>query len=515
MRFKANEKKELSSEIFESVFTKKQQEYIYNLELPIVIPLPRAGEFDCKEFRLTEDIWKIESGGKLHTFSFPDSRNNHLINKFLRHFIGKFIQFYSLRYSRYLLDTLNEFISKKLILTPENLRHELEAFANSTRHDNLNYYSLKRFFSIMVEDNFPGFELEELYSLDTIKRPKSSNWDIYYQLEVKLKPYENNMIRQGILKASFKRNKLILEELIDTCILAIFYATGARPVQVFNLKDNDIKSDAEGFYSIALPYAKQTSKKRGKISIKLPSETALLLLELVSRRDVNDECKQLLRMKNGQLTKRQDFFTRAINRQIYRFSSTDTRKLVDEGKVQLPKHTPYDYRHNIGHQMAMAGASAEEIAAILGHSTLVVARHYISATPELAFIKQRALGENPAYLEMMGMILTGEITNESRWSEKKVAGDIDNTMFIGIGGCTAHSCQFSPVRSCYSCTDFCPFSDAPHAEVLHSVKQEVRKQIAISDATGQVKRNPTIVEHEQTIFEIESVIARIQLDKTQ
>src|SRR5690606_15591681 len=74
----------------------------------------------------------------------------------------------------------------------------------------------------------------------------------------------------------------------------------------------------------------------------------------------------------------------------------------------LPRLTAYDFRHHVGHSLAMSGASADHIARILGHSSTVVARHYIAATPELAVIKQKALGENAAYQEMMGMILTGQ-----------------------------------------------------------------------------------------------------------
>ena len=45
--------------------------------------------------------------------------------------------------------------------------------------------------------------------------------------------------------------------------------------------------------------------------------------------------------------------------------------------------------------MAMSGASAPEIAYILGQSSYVVADRYIAATPELADIREGSFGSQP------------------------------------------------------------------------------------------------------------------------
>jgi hypothetical protein len=172
----------------------------------------------------------------------------------------------------------------------------------------------------------------------------------------------------------------------------------------------------------------------------------------------------------------------------------------------LPHLTAYDFRHHVGHSLAMSGASADQIARVLGHSSTVAARHYIAATPELAVIKQKALGENAAYQEMMGMILTGEIGEESDWRGRKVAGMVDNRLFTGIGGCSSSSCDFEPVRSCYGCSDFNPFLDGDHAGVREALKAEAGSQLAISDAAGQTHRNPAILQLEGVIAEVQVVI---------
>ncbi|MXD47192.1 tyrosine-type recombinase/integrase, partial [Escherichia coli] len=76
---------------------------------------------------------------------------------------------------------------------------------------------------------------------------------------------------------------------------------------------------------------------------------------------------------------------------------------VSCGEAALPSITSTDLRHNVGHSLAMQGASAEEIAHILGHSSLVVAKHYIRATPALALIRAKALGSNPVWQNMVAM----------------------------------------------------------------------------------------------------------------
>jgi hypothetical protein len=162
----------------------------------------------------------------------------------------------------------------------------------------------------------------------------------------------------------------------------------------------------------------------------------------------------------------------------------------------------------------MRGASAEEIAYILGHSSTVAARHYILATPELADVKARTLGINPVYQDIIAMMMTGEITEHERWSSDIVAGTVNNHFHIGIGGCAKDGvpCHLSPVRACYGCQDFHPFADANHVAVLNDVQSEMESLATLSESTGNT-RSPIIAIHEQTKFEVVSVIARCQLYK--
>lgn len=177
------------------------------------------------------------------------------------------------------------------------------------------------------------------------------------------------------------------------------------------------------------------------------------------------------------------------------------------------KYSFSDFRHHVGYSLAMAGSSAEEIAYILGHSSVVTARHYIFSTPQLAQIRAQALGRNSLYKHMIAMLLTGRLVYKQEWKHKKVMGNIGHKIHYDIGGCSYNDkCLFQPVRNCYGCIYFHPFIDADHNNVLESIQCEINDLIRLSDGIG-VSRNPLIRVHESTKFEIESVIVRCKIQK--
>ncbi|HBQ2319909.1 TPA: site-specific integrase [Klebsiella pneumoniae] len=203
------------------------------------------------------------------------------------------------------------------------------------------------------------------------------------------------------------------------------------------------------------------------------------------------------------------YVSKAISKAILSFSPPDYQAAVARGEAALPTITPTDLRHNVGHSLAMQGGSAEEIAHILGHTSLTVAKYYILATPALALIRAKALGTNPVWQSMVAMMLTGELTSSTEWQGQRVVGIVGDQLHDGIGGCTRGDgeCPFCEVRCCYGCLYYRPFTDGDHQAVLESVVKEVDELISISDSVGNA-RNPLISIHETTQFEIQSVIAR-------
>jgi len=292
------------------------------------------------------------------------------------------------------------------------------------------------------------------------------------------------------------------------------YVTGLRPVQLAKLAVEDIKIDTtrtiDQFhrYSILIPYAKQARYVHEKIAIKLPEEVAKIIITYIERYNLNLKDKLFDLGENSAC-----FCSKVINTQLFDFAPKAYREAVLAGDMIKQKYSFSDFRHHVGYSLAMAGSSAEEIAYILGHSSVVTARHYIFSTPELAQIRAQALGNNSLYKQMIAMLLTGRLIYKKDWHGKKVLGNIGSKIHYDIGGCSYEDkCLFQPVRNCYGCMYFHPFIDANHRNVLESIQNEINDLIKLSDGIG-ISRNPLIRVHESTKFEIESVIARCETHK--
>ncbi|ENB7458930.1 site-specific integrase [Enterobacter hormaechei] len=306
-------------------------------------------------------------------------------------------------------------------------------------------------------------------------------------------------------------------EVRNAAILGLAYVTGARPVQLARLAVKDVRIDTRNQesglirYSVFLPYAKQRRVTTERLFLAIPPEIGELIMNYTVRYKKNPEDKLFDFSVSAP-----HYVSQAINQAILNFCSPEYQAAVACGEAALPTITPTDLRHNVGHSLAMQGASAEEIAHVLGHTSLAVAKYYIMATPALALIRAKALGSNPVWQNMVAMMLTGELVDSAHWKGHPVVGLVGDELHDKIGGCSRNSstCPFSEVRSCYGCLYYRPFTDGEHQALLECVKKEVDELIAISDGVGN-SRNPLILIHETTQFEIESVIARCRFHQEQ
>ncbi|EAS40735.1 site-specific integrase [Photobacterium profundum] len=500
-------------EVVECTLTEEQRQFASNIKLERRAIIGGGKTVHCTtSVNMLESEWSIHDAGNSLRLKFKDIKNIEFSN-ILKNISLSFLRQNSPKYANRGLEVAKQVFATELTL--DTAKQVLTQMAESEASTE-DYYAFKRFVRLLMEKNVPDFDITQIENLSRLPTPDSDNFSAYYDTEIIIKAPERNMLQKGFIQASVKAKSLTFDELRDVCILAFFYTTGCRPVQAIQVLTSDLHKKANSsFYIIALPFAK---KRRGEMKpymIQLPSEIALLLNELKSRLNKlkGSKAQQIFGFETGDM-KYTKFFSEAIQRQMFRFAPKDTQNAILSGDYEQPVFTPTDFRHNVGHSMAMSGATAEEIAYVLGHSNLVVARHYISATPELAMIKSRTLGRNDAYNDMIGMLLTGSIVNEERWEKKKVLGVVGGELCSGIGGCSAGvTCPYSPVRSCYGCFDFDPFSDGNHEHVLTCVNKEAQQAYDLSASTGCIKRNPVLDISEQTVFEIESVIARCKLHK--
>ena len=112
------------------------------------------------------------------------------------------------------------------------------------------------------------------------------------------------------------------------------------------------------------------------------------------------------------------YCTTAINEQLFDFSPQEYKSQVSNGGLIQIKYTSTQFRHHVAYSMALSGASAEAIAYILGHSSLITARHYIFSSPNLAQIRAMAIGRNHVYQQMIAMLMTAILLLMSKAMEK-------------------------------------------------------------------------------------------------
>lgn len=369
---------------------------------------------------------------------------------------------------------------------------------------------------ILCAEAFPGFTLDDYEDLEFIPRPHSHDWGIYQEIDHILDPFEKNMISRGLFEMAMSirhGENYSLNAMRDAAILGLTYVTGARPAQLAKLAAKDLRIDTRNSetglirYSLLLPYAKQRRVTTERLFLAIPEEIGALIRLYIERAQLKPDGKLFEFSHSAPF-----YVSRAINQAILSFSPPDYQAAVARGEAALPSITSTDLRHNVGHSLAMQGASAEEIAHILGHSSLVVAKYYILATPALALIRAKALGSNPVWQSMVAMMLTGKLVPSKEWQGRRVAGMVGDRLHYEIGGCarTDDECPFCEVRCCYGCLYYRPFLDGHHQDVLDSISKEVDELIAVSDSVGNA-RNPLISIHETTQLEVRSVIARCHL----
>lgn len=340
-------------------------------------------------------------------------------------------------------------------------------------------------------------DLEEQLLL--LPRPSIDTFGVYQNLNNVIPVEVCAMIQDGITRWASKltpslkskaeieahlsniKTNISLDSLRDCVILGLTYYTGARPVQLSKLYASDIhldsKREAGNRYSLLLPFAKKSKKNPHPILIALPDELGRLIKLYIRLAKISPE-EQLLPKSKSTIKSAGD----AIQKMLFRFSRQETKDAVNEGLLELPSYTPTLFRHNVGHSMAMSGASATDISYILGHSNTTVASHYIAVTPDIADIREQALGRNPVFKNMMALMLTGNLVHSNNWNGRRVAGSIGGVLHTHIGGCSYEEslCPFSQGRACHGCVYFHPFIDGQHKEVYDAFGREVDELITLS-----------------------------------
>ncbi|EGQ8300667.1 site-specific integrase [Vibrio parahaemolyticus] len=498
-----------------AIFTPEQIGFIKSMTLPSVMEITQASEFDTPYVQIKSDRWEYIRLGRTHVEEFNlDEHSNKLL---------KWLSTMHTESHMAPLGSVRFYALKKLLRESDSVsfsvfKQRLEVLSKTT--NSMDYYLLKSVTHTLIRHGFPSFDIDDEETLQRVATPKVTDPFLRYQeVEDTMPTHFKNLIANRLVEFGTEEGlrSLAAQDLKNLCVLGLAFAMGPRPQQFAMLKGCSVKLIAANhktalkLYEVAVPLAKQNTTPMGGPKITLSQEIGVLLDEYKHRFDIGDNCA--LFPYNGDVVNTSSReIHKALNDALLFIQPDGVKDKIRLQTMHRPRYSVYDFRHNIGHSMAMAGASAEEIAMVLGHTTTVAAQYYIMSTPELALLKHKALGQNPVWKDMMGLLLTGYLTDESEWSGKTVSGMLKGKLLHRIGGCNRlqDKCHLAQVRSCYGCFYFRPFKNLnEHETVLEVITHELFELVKTSHDAGQ-RNNPLIDAATQTKNEVEMVINRLK-----
>jgi integrase len=496
-------------------FTVEQKAFIDDLRLPAVMAIDVAAQDDTPHVQTKNDRWEYVRLGRIYILKFDLSRE---WNKLLKLLVIKYSSGHLAPLSREMFSSIKTFIRTLEDVSYGTFYKWLEIRAAS---DNAHgYCEVKSFIRYLVRMRFPGFDIDDLESLVRLPVPSTTDPFLRYQdVEAAMPSHFKNLIVNRLVEFGTPEGLLTLndQELKHISVLAISYAVGCRPQQYAKLIGGSVKLHAVNHktglkrYLIAVPLVKQSAITDSTTPVALSSEIGRIIDEYKKRFNIENE-DTLYPYDGDKKRSLSQQIHKLLNDALLFIQPDDVKVAIANGRMDAPTYTLYDFRHNIGHSMAMLNASAEEIAMVLGHASKVAASYYIQATPDLALLKHKALGSNPVWKGMMGLLLTGYSVDETEWQGYFVSGIIRGKLIKRVGGCERHQkiCHLQKVRSCYGCFYFRPFRDISlHRKVLDTMAEELIDVVDVSQE-GQGVLNPLIDTATQTKNEIEMVINRLE-----
>ncbi|EGR0196977.1 MULTISPECIES: site-specific integrase [Vibrio] len=520
-------------------FTQEQCRWINDINLPTRIYLTSATEFDDQFLYLNENEWRFRYSGKYNAILFKNGNNFKQLNayevKLLKYLTVKYIQENSAGVAENFAYYVARTVLEVDVITRNELINQLHTIVENpnrkSSHNQQFYFTLHALRTLercgFFESTDEKADLEDL--LLDVPRPRNENWGVYQNLDNVIPDEVCGMIENGIFLWSTKlcpklntkeekiahferlKKRVDIDAVLDCIITGITYYTGARPVQISKFSAGDCMIDTENKYgmrySMLIPYAKKAKLAIDRVRVAIPEELGKLIMLYKYLANIGDEEQLFPTTKATQI-----LVNSAISNTLLKFSSKEIQKAVQNGDHTLPVYTSSLFRHNVGHSMAMNGASAAEIAYILGQSTLVVAERYIAATPEMADIREAALGRNPVFTNMIALMLTGNLIQSSEWKGRRVAASIGGKLHYHLGGCSyeENMCPFAQGRACYGCLYFKPFDNGKHIEVLDSLNDEIAEVRNIADDSG-LTNHPLLRELIRRKRHVIQVMARVQL----
>ena len=386
--------------------------------------------------------------------------------------------------ARTLMDRLTHFVIA--IQNPEiNLILEQETTAYLMRNNNLRYlHHIKMLANKSHAIKAPLFSVEAHSLINNIKLADSdkdgSAIRAWNPIKGSLRPAEDQAVSDAINNA-FNDGEINLRNYLA---IRMFRGLGLRPQSLAYMKVCDIRDTVQGM-TIRVPKAKQ--RGQGPRTDFMPWKPVTEGLARIIRLYINSEIKTQfgIDIENVPLFglrsyKSQREYDTSIQGHIlpntisklYR-NNVEKLKIISPITGEQLVLNPRRERHTFATQLAMNGATANEIAINLGHAFNRSCEAYIDATIDHFQSLERHVGKH--FIPIADRFLGKVVKSANDTTEFELYNDD----FEGVGSCSSGGCEavesgVAP-QACYVCRKFNAWFDGPHEELLQMTVHEQQK----------------------------------------
>ncbi|WP_460136063.1 tyrosine-type recombinase/integrase [Pseudomonas sp. S1_E04] len=418
---------------------------------------------------------------------------------FMAYSLEKYAPQTAFMFARFLVYLSSTNLAQHFPWGQQNFIAKLEDF-KQVRH---NLIGLRRFYRWAMDRGINGFDPITYLK---IKEVKSDRVDPYARIFLSQSGLELDEEVRLLKRIEREPKSDSWEDVQLNIVLHLGFELAPRSIQFHSLDIADFEfiesAGHEKYYTLWLPMAKKVGQRRPerrprKITTRLGEKISRHVLEI--QRRFGSDCEPL--------------FVNPCGRRLSVIEiGTGLKYELREAGIDRPNQVSMLLRHHLGQGLADQGTPADMIAELLGHNSTVAARAYVTATPNIARIKEKALGKSPAYQRIMRSLLTGKIVQRRDAAPEAAVRGVIDTQYIGdIGACAlpVHThCPYNPIYACYTCKKFHPFADGRHEQVKDALQREAQRFIDMAEQAGDLSHNRPLAQHQTTILAVSATIER-------
>lgn len=448
------------------------------------------------------DVWPLWINGSTSNLRFERYSGDAHLKSLVKVFATDLIVQFASGTTRLRIDGLAFFTLDEIVemieCAPDNSR-ECWDILLSKRYPNHGYTALKSLLRFAAERHIGNWTALYLpYISSSLPLPPYDKYSAVRSGDVFIAIEDEATLVRWISERSSTAETLSTSELRDCALVICSYQFAMRPKQIGLLKREDcrvLSSPAGVGVHLTFRMIKQKTDASANIPLirKIKREWAPIFSEVFARGRDDSGGSKLLGFA----------------------SAAAVCKRLSEVlcKITLSSWSATDLRHSGAMRQVDAGASAEDLAEFMGHSTLESGLVYFDASATQAERVNKALGLSETYQNLAKLGTHRFISNDELLQlkgEQQIAGVPHGIAIAGIGGCQTGqpSCPYNPITACYGCPKFLPVNDTTiHRKVLEDFRGVVR---FFYDSSRGETTSPAYLQLQRTISEVDAVIQELE-----